>query len=192
MSPSAHGSLCRALRAYLAAGGLAILAVCLAAPATAQFGRGMRAPPNVLAPAAGPSQTFSGVDFRIGTGDDDLRFDSSAWVDLIFANGRQSCRLKDWKQDTWDNNSIHEVPCTLSPPRSLSELRSARVVLNYTNDPDPNNFVTWDNWNVNSVVVSAVNAGSPATRVLCVSASPLVRMKGDLRSVDLRSFASSC
>jgi len=181
-----------ALRTRGTMAGVVLLAACFAAvPADGQIGR--RAPPPVrVLPGAQSEPTFGGVDFRIRTGDDDLRFDSTAWIDLIFANGKQSCGLKAWKEDTWGNGSTHEAACNLSPPRSLSELRTARVILNYFSDPDPNNFVTWDNWNVNSVVMSAVNPGTKAVPVLCVGADPLVRMKGDLRSIDLRSFASTC
>lgn len=142
-----------------------------------------RAPP----PLPNVQLLFGGLTFRVRTGNDDLRSDSEAWIELRFKdNSNQKCELKDVFQDSWDNNSLHTPPaCTLSPARSMSDLRNAVIVLRYDGSPFPSDpfvtaFHTQDNWDVREVHIIALSLRdkSPVC-LLDQSGNPLVRLTGD-------------
>jgi hypothetical protein len=130
---------------------------------------------------------FGGLTFRIRTGGDDLRSDSEAWIELRFKDGsNQKCQLKDVFQDTWDNNSLHEPPaCTLSPARSMTDLKTATIVLRYDGsafptDPFVTVFHTVDNWDVREVHITALSLSDKTpVCLLDQSGNPLVRLTGD-------------
>src|SRR5207302_9661930 len=90
--------------------------------------------------------------------DDDLRSDSWVWADLTFPDGtKQKCVLHPPTEDSWGNNSMHRAnQCILGAPKKWSDLKATRIVLNLTSHT--NMFLTFDNWNVNEVRVTAIDA----------------------------------
>lgn len=76
---------------------------------------------------------FTGVEFDIQTGADDLRNNGYADAEVDFTDGsKQPCPLKLRDDDSWNNGSIHVVQCHLSPALSYADLRAARVVITRT------------------------------------------------------------
>lgn len=158
-----------------------MLVTAIAVSATA--GPGDRPPP----PNPNIQILFGTLTFRIRTGGDDLRSDSEAWIELRFRDGgNRKCELKDIFEDTWDNGTLHEpAACTLSPARSMNDLRGAQIVLRYDGSPFPTDplvtaFHTLDNWDVREVHIAALTlTDNSATCLLDQSGDPLTRLSGE-------------
>ncbi len=97
--------------------------------------------PNVPRPPAGnpkpgtggPShhEQYTALEFTVWTGDDDLRPQSVAYVDLKFPDGTtQRCVLHPSQDDGWSNNTTHQArQCILSSAKNWNQLRSATMLL---------------------------------------------------------------
>lgn len=129
-----------------------------------------------------PAQQFTALSFVVRTGDDDLRTDSAAWLDMKFPDGStQKCMIKNYDADSWGNGSAHDndVPqCKLQQARTFDELKKTDVVLVYDGMTHDNAFEGADNWNVNEVRINALDiANHNYPCVLDVTGNPLVRLK---------------
>lgn len=144
------------------------------------------------------NETFQLLGFTITTGADDLRTDSDAYIHLTFQDDPSyNCALHGAVASgasaniSWDNNSTHDAPpCELKKPMSLAELRQVKFSLNMGS-----NIVgaSPDNWNVNRVVITAYNPGSPGkVCVFNVSGNPLARLTGDKPEVIVSDFPNQC
>jgi hypothetical protein len=161
--------------------------------------------PNVPRPPAGnpkpgtggPShhEQYTALEFTVWTGDDDLRPQSVAYVDLKFPDGTtQRCVLHPSQDDGWSNNTTHQArQCILSSAKNWNQLRSATMLL--VLDSSMEAFLEMgDNWNVNAVRVTAID---PADKhypcLLNVRAKPmLVRLKPTLPSYDITQTENHC
>jgi hypothetical protein len=120
------------------------------------------------------AQTFNQIQFVIGTGNDDLRGDSSATATLQGPSGEQLqvITLKTQRDPGWANNTIHTVTAGLNPPLSLSAIRAITITLT----SHDSTFETPDNWNVQSVEVALSNNGGGQATILSASSAPLARL----------------
>jgi len=167
-------------------------------------------PPPVMSNPSGPQadvespqkpDQFTTLTFRVSTGDDDLRSDSSAWVFLTYPGGQtQSCELRGVGGDTWPNNSTREAPlCFMASPKTYDELKLTKMSLAYNGHPGQGDVGlqtfahNMDNWNVNSVRIEAKNILSHTRRCLIdMKGRPLVRMTKSLDRYDLKQNSSGC
>ncbi|HJU08855.1 MAG TPA: hypothetical protein VJ727_10295 [Rhodanobacteraceae bacterium] len=144
------------------------------------------------------NQTFQLLGFTITTGDDDLRTDSLATMHLTFQDDPSyDCLLHGngvsgaSANVSWDNNKTYEAPpCQLKKPLSLADLRQVKFSL----DMSSNNVgASPDNWNINRVLITAYNPGSPnKVCVFNVSGDPLARLTGDAPQVTISNFPNQC
>lgn len=160
--------------------------------------------------------TFQMLQFTFRTGGDDLRDDSVVTAGLEFPDGsRQVCYLHGRHAAggaaniSWDNNSTHAAPpCRLDKPRTIVELRGARVFVGMFGPGNGPNYAAAvfggpvglaasmrspDNWNINRADVQAYNPAS--TQRVCVfstSANPVARLTGDQPTVALSEFPNQC
>lgn len=159
-----------------------------------------RPPPQNPKPLPGGTphhEQYTALEFTFWTGDDDLRGDSDAWVDLNFTDGTsQRCELHAEFDNGWDNNTMNKGrQCILSKPRRWNELRSATMVLNLHSMNDPISYgQTSDNWNVNQVMVTAID---PIDKhypcLLDVRGSPLlIRLTDNYRNYTLTATENRC
>ncbi len=160
-----------------------------AGPAPSTLGR--MATPIGLGTAAA---LFSTLEITVTTGDDDLRGDSLAWIDIQGPAGTQKCALKEGN-DTFYNNSTIPVKCGLTSPLTRDQLKAARMVLEY--DGNSGAVVATaedavmaaghdtDNWKVDAVHISATAPGQAPQCLIDAKGSPLVELKGDNRSFEL-------
>ena len=143
---------------------------------------------TVTPPPAAPAGTFNQIQFIIGTGDDDLRGDSSATATLQGPNGAtlQVVTLKAQNEPGWNNNTSHTVTAQLSPPQAPSAI--AHVVITLTSH---NGFgETDDNWNVQSVDIALLLNGAGRKDLMNFSGTPLKRLTGSDPSLTLPETAT--
>jgi hypothetical protein len=116
-------------------------------------------------------QTFNQIEFTIGTGDDDLRGDSSATATLESRNRAklQVVTLKTQSQAGWANNTTHVITGKLNPALNLSAIGSMTITLTSHDSA----FESPDNWNVQSVRVALSNNGKGSEEILSASSAPL-------------------
>ena len=154
--------------------------------------RGQRADPREA------NETFQMLGFTITTGGDDLRTDSVASMHLTFqGDPGYDCLLHGPNVSgasanmSWDNNSAHEAPpCQLKKPMSLADLRQVKFSLGLASSSVG---ASPDNWNVNRVLITAYNQGSPGKAcVLNVAGNPLARLTGDQPQVTVSDFPNQC
>jgi hypothetical protein len=154
-------------------------------------------------------QTYDTLDFKITTGSDDLRGDSSVEVDLFFPDGTGStCVIKGQNDDGWSNGSTHEVPCRLTKQaETLENIAKATIHLDMHSCQCQLGENT-DNWNIERFWMGAYQSGSNAATLCAFSASgdPLVRLKPSIfeatggtygygtygGSTDISDFPSHC
>jgi hypothetical protein len=130
---------------------------------------------------ASAKATFDQVTFNIVTGGDDLRGDSSATASIKFPSGTQTFTLKAHSDPGWGNNSDHVKSFALDgPAQPLSAFKDITITLTSHNGI----FETDDNWNIQSVAITANGPGG-AAQVLNRSGNPLARLTGSSPSVTL-------
>jgi hypothetical protein len=123
--------------------------------------------------------TFNQVTFTILTGGDDLRGDSSATASIQFAGGSQTFTLKAQSDAGWGNNSTHTKTFSIAgPPVLLSAFGTITITLTSHDGL----FETPDNWNIQSLSVSA-SGSSGVAEVFSGSGNPLARLTGSAPSV---------
>jgi hypothetical protein len=117
---------------------------------------------------------FTGIEFEIVTGTDELPVESSATATLEDANGNslQVIPLKSAKDPAWIHKSTHTVNATLSAPRVPSSI--AHIVIAPGGTPT--------SWSIMSVTASLSN-GATTTRALAsasgTSRKPLITLTAD-------------
>src|SRR3954447_17443615 len=131
------------MRPFITRGIPCFLAVAMSVSTSAQLGRAPQ--PSVRNPNAPQadwqqpqkSDKFRTLTFRVSTGDDDLRSDSSAWVALTYPGGdTQRCELRAVGGDTWPNNSTRAgVLCDLTSPKTYDDLKLTKMRLYYNGHP---------------------------------------------------------
>ncbi len=143
---------------------------------------------SLTPPPKAPPGSFNQIRFVIGTGDDDLRGDSSATATLKAANGStlQVISLKAQKEPGWGNNTTHTVNAELT--RALTASAIVHIVITLTSH---NSFgETNDNWNVQSVTVALLNNGAGQKELMSFSGAPLARLTGSQPSLTLPEEAT--
>jgi hypothetical protein len=135
-----------------------------------------------------PPGSFNQIQFVVGTGDDNLRGDSSATATLEAPNGTplQVMTLKAQNQPAWDNNTTNTTTAALNPVRTPAAIGHIVITLTSHNSLGE----TDDNWNVQSVAVSLLNNGGGARALMSASGAPLARLTGSAPSLTLPQEAS--
>ena len=135
-----------------------------------------------------PAGSYNQIAFVIGTGDDDLRGDSSATATLQATDGSmlQLVTLKAQNEPAWNNNTTHTVTVTLNPVRTRASIGHIVITLTSHNSLGE----TDDNWNVQSVAASLMNNGGGAAPLMTASGAPLARLTGSAPSLTLPQEAS--
>jgi hypothetical protein len=124
-------------------------------------------------------QTYDTLDFRISTGSDDLRCDSSVEVNLSFPDGTgATCVIKGRNDDGWPNGSTHEVPCRLTQQaETLANIAKATINRDMYSCQCQLGENT-DNWNIEQFWMGAYQSGSNAA-TLCAFSAEVVPKIGD-------------
>jgi hypothetical protein len=137
--------------------------------------------------AAQEKATFSRLTFNIKTGGDDLRGDSSATAAIALPGGTQRFTLKAQNESGWGNNSDHVKSFNIAgPPLPLAAFGPITITLT-----SHNGFLeTDDNWNIQSIVVTAAGAGGSAP-VASQAGNPFVRLTGSAPSVTIHPEAGA-
>ena len=111
-----------------------------------------------------PPPTFQFIVFDIFTGGDDLRTNSSARANLQYQDGTsQSCMLKNFSDDSWNNNTEHgDISCQLNSPRTFDDLKRAQIQIQmldclYTGSGGCGEFDDRDNWDIQRVRITLRN-----------------------------------
>src|SRR5262249_8636165 len=120
-----------------------------------------------------PPGSYNQIQFVIGTGDDDLRGDSTATATLLAPNGKtlQVIPLKVQDEPAWNNNTIHTVTAALYPERPAASIGHIVISLNSHNSFAESD----DNWNVQSVSAALLNNGRRMP-LMSASGAPLDRL----------------
>jgi hypothetical protein len=142
-----------------------------------------------------PADQYAVLAITVTTGDDDLRSDSAAWLNLAFPDGtKQMCWLRNYGQDTWSNNTVRGAPpCILPSNMTYDQLKSTRIELAYNGAAGVGDWGTYDNWNVNEVRIDAQNPTQHLDTCLFDTIGyPLVRLTGSLGSFVLSDTPSTC
>ncbi len=123
------------------------------------------------------------IEFVIVTGSDDLRGDSSATATIKAPNGSvlQVITLKAQNQAGWNNNSTHDLIFALSPPQPLSQLQNILITLTSHDSFGE----TDDNWNIQSVNITASNPPGPAQCLINSGGNPLARLTNNAPTLTL-------
>jgi hypothetical protein len=161
------------------------------------------APPRPQNPNPVPGQggtphheQYTAVEFTVWTGDDDLRTGSVAVVDVTVGNETIECLLHFIDEDGWGNNSKHHGhQCVFKTPKNWGELRSASMVLRIKYEDSHDALLqAIDNWNVNRVVVTAIDTADKLYPCLLdVRGAPqLIRFSAANRSFDLTETENHC
>lgn len=131
-------------------------------------------------PAPQPGELFNQIQFRIITGDDDLRDDSSATATLNQTNGiTRTFTLKAKDESDWQNNSEHTRTFALLADHPLSAFETITIKMTSHNSfPETN-----DNWNIQSLNVIVSKSGNDPACLVSLSGNPFKRLTGDDPSV---------
>lgn len=178
-----------------------LLTAVLMAPGLTHAGGAPVVPPAMVhPPTPKPSTTpappfYSVLEFTITTGGDDLRGSSGA--DAQISNSGPpalslTCHLKQTSGDAWDEKSTHTVPCELGQGWTIGYLKKSSVLIRIVERPGY--MQSWDNWNIQKVVITAYQPGSGRKQICLfdVSGNPLVRLTQDSQLVRVTDFPSRC
>jgi hypothetical protein len=107
---------------------------------------------------------FHLIRFIVGTGDDDLRNESTATADVFLKNGEQfTVTLKAKNAGSWGNGTVNgpldfDIPSTVTtlptPTQALSGVQINLIQGGSFPETD-------DNWDITTLQVSLFNPGSP-------------------------------
>lgn len=127
------------------------------------------------------------LDITIGTGDDDLRDDSSATAYVLVQMGDDlkefSTILKSETDSKWDNNTTHG-PITWNLPPGVTDQNLERFGIRMQQHPTadlisiPPKIETEDNWNINTVLVTYPDSGGGQVELVNAAGVPLFRLTG--------------
>ncbi len=140
----------------------------------------------LVMPAVAQAATFNQVTFKVTTGSDDLRGDSSATAVLHFSGGgSQTFVLKSQSESGWANNSVHSKAFGLKSAKQLDAFKKIAITLTSHNGA----FETDDNWNVQKLNITVSNSGASRTCLLQRAGNPLVRLTGSSPSASYKARA---
>jgi hypothetical protein len=111
---------------------------------------------DLARPAPSPGiVTYDTVTFVVGTGGDDLRCTSVAYVDLLDTNANELQRvyLHSEGASSWDSGSLKSVTATLNPPLAPAQIAFVKLSLDQGGGTCQV-FTSSDNWNVASMSVN--------------------------------------
>lgn len=121
-----------------------------------------------------------GLSITIGTGDDDLRSDSTATGYILVQMGDDlrefSTMLKSEKDGSWDNNTTHG-PITWNLPAGITDQNLERFGIRMQSHPG--GLETGDNWDMNTVLVTYPDSAGGQTQLVDQAGGPLFRFTGD-------------
>jgi hypothetical protein len=141
-------------------------------------------------------EQYTALEFTVWTGDDDLRANSFAAVDVTAGNEAIECLLHAVDEDSWGNISKHQGhQCVFKTPKTWAQLRSASMVLRMKYDYSHfGPYQSLDNWNVNRVVITAIDTvDKHYPCLLDVHGAPqLIRISGANQSFDLTETENRC
>jgi hypothetical protein len=153
-------------------------------------------------PRSAAERTYSVLQFRFATGDDDLRGDTRLFATITLPDkSTQNCELHGGMATggeaniTWDNRSTHNsAPCRLDHPMRLGELKRLKIDLSVDQGGQFAYGLSNDNWNINSLTVQAYNSGeADRINLFCFQGEPmLVRMTGDMGTVTITDLPTRC
>jgi hypothetical protein len=109
-----------------------------------------------------PTSAFIEIEFRITTGDDDLRGDSSATATIFDTSGNQigsPFQLKSGSDADWEQGSVHDIVATLPsamPTTGIGKLVITLIDGNVCNVPILGDTCA-DNWNISAVEMRLLN-----------------------------------
>src|SRR4051812_16465438 len=111
----------------------------------------INAVPNATCPSSGQ---VSALAFSFSTGNDDLRGgNDNLNILLSFTDGSSQVESNVNQSQSWGNGSNHPLTVLLNRPITLDQIRSVTLQTTFTGGSDG------DNWNMNSVMISAVVNG---------------------------------
>lgn len=120
------------------------------------------------------------VSITIGTGDDDLRGDSTSTAYILVQVGDDlrefSTMLKSEKDESWDNNTTHG-PITWNLPAGVTDQNLERFGIRMQSHPK--GLETGDNWNMNTISVTYPDDVGGQTQLIDQAGGPLFRFTGD-------------
>jgi hypothetical protein len=120
---------------------------------------------------------FDVIQFKVHTGTDDLRDNSSATAQLISVNGQplQMIDLKDENAPTWEHDSTNTVKKPLSPALAPDEIGAVTITLTSHNAI----LQTDDNWDINDVEITLTLPPPANSCILAtVTGNPWDRLTG--------------
>jgi carbohydrate-binding DOMON domain-containing protein len=122
------------------------------------------------------------LEITIGTGDDDLRGDSSATAYVLVQMGDDlkefSTILKNETDPGWANDSNHG-PIIWNLPPGVSDQNLERFGIRLQSHPSGFPPETDDNWNINTVLVTYPDGAGGQSELINVAGVPLSRLTAD-------------
>ncbi|RYZ36132.1 MAG: hypothetical protein EOO71_32930 [Myxococcaceae bacterium] len=125
------------------------------------------------------SLRVSYIRVKIGTGGDDLRNASLAVAQLKYLSLTGSQQTASGNLNNyvgWGNYTENTV--TYAVPGDVYVDRLLEFAIQFTSG-QPNIFSTGDNWNMNSITVTAILSNSTETILLTMAGNPLHRFQSD-------------
>jgi carbohydrate-binding DOMON domain-containing protein len=124
--------------------------------------------------------TISSLSITIGTGDDDLRSDSTATAYIKVQTGDDltefSSMIKSENDPGWGNNTTNG-PITWNLPAGITDQNLETFGIRMQSHPS--GFETGDNWNMNTILVTYPDASGGQTQLVDAAGAPLFRFTGD-------------
>jgi hypothetical protein len=131
----------------------------------------------------GEPKRFNQLTFKIVTGGDDLRGDSSATASVTLPGGSQTFTLKSQSDSSWGNDSANVKVFAIPGPALPAALFGPVTITLSTHNSWPESD---DFWDIASVDVTLGNKGSAESKCLLnESGGPFARIGGAIPSVKL-------
>jgi hypothetical protein len=126
------------------------------------------------------------LEITIGTGDDDLRDDSSATAYVLVQMGDDlkefSTILKNETDPGWGNDTTHG-PVIWNLPPGITDQNLERFGIRLQSHDSvsviPPKAETDDNWNINTVLVTYPDGAGGQAELINMAGVPLFRLTGD-------------
>ena len=116
------------------------------------------------------------IRFTIGTGDDDLRHNSSAIGRIVHVSGHMDTASLNNKA-SWKNGTTHAADLEL--PANVLARDIAQIGVHFISGTD-GPFDTTDNWNMESIRIEIVNADGSTLLVHEEAGNPIMRFSGQI------------
>jgi hypothetical protein len=120
------------------------------------------------------------LSVTIGTGDDDLRGDSTATAYILVQMGDDlkefATILKSENDPSWANNTSHG-PIGWDLPAGITDQNLEKFGIRMQSHPS--GLETGDNWDMNTVLVTYPDSAGGQTQLIDQADAPLFRFTGD-------------